>query len=118
MKFERKIPSYIKRAKKDGLFLGFIYLLVFMSIFTLAIWQIFESRYNSASIGIIAIAFNLRAYDFISQELKAAEDPEFETFYTKNILLNEGIRLWMAVQDQPHENFQFAEEVLPRGNSL
>jgi hypothetical protein len=22
----------------------------------------------------------------------AAEDPEFETFYTKNILLNEGIR--------------------------
>lgn len=53
MKFERKIPSYIKRAKKDGLFLGFIYLLVFMSIFTLAIWQTFESRYNSASIGII-----------------------------------------------------------------
>jgi photosystem II P680 reaction center D2 protein len=47
--------------------------------------------------------------------LKAAEDPEFETFYTKNILLNEGIRLWMAVQDQPH---QFPEEVLPRGNSL
>ena len=37
---------------------------------------------------------------------------------TKNILLNEGIRLWMAVQDQPHENFQFPEEVLPRDNSL
>ena len=50
----------------------------------------------SSSIGIIGLAFNLRAYDFISQELKAAEDPEFETFYTKNILLNEGIRLWMA----------------------
>ena len=72
----------------------------------------------SSSIGIIGLAFNLRAYDFISQELKAAEDPEFETFYTKNILLNEGIRLWMAVQDQPHENYQFPEEVLPRGNSL
>ena len=40
------------------------------------------------------------------------EDPEFETFYTKNILLNEGIRLWMAVQDQPHENIQFPEEVI------
>ena len=53
MKFERKIPSYIKRAKKDGLFLGFIYLLVFMSIFTLAIWQTLESRFNSASIGTI-----------------------------------------------------------------
>ena len=47
----------------------------------------------TSSIGIIGLAFNLRAYDFISQELKAAEDPEFETFYTKNILLNEGIRL-------------------------
>ena len=72
----------------------------------------------ASSIGIVGLAFNLRAYDFISQELKAAEDPEFETFYTKNILLNEGIRLWMAVQDQPHENFYFPEEVLPRGNSL
>ena len=72
----------------------------------------------TSSIGIIGLAFNLRAYDFISQELKAAEDPEFETFYTKNILLNEGIRQWMAVQDQPHENLQFPEEVLPRGNSL
>ena len=72
----------------------------------------------TSSLGIIGLAFNLRAYDFVSQELKAAEDPEFETFYTKNVLLNEGIRLWMAVQDQPHENFQFPEEVLPRGNSL
>jgi photosystem II P680 reaction center D2 protein len=71
-----------------------------------------------SSIGIVGLATNLRAYDFVSQELKAAEDPEFETFYTKNILLNEGIRLWMSVQDQPHENFQFPEEVLPRGNSL
>jgi photosystem II P680 reaction center D2 protein len=72
----------------------------------------------SSSVGIVGLAFNLRAYDFISQELKAAEDPEFETFYTKNILLNEGLRLWMCVQDQPHEYFQFPEEVLPRGNSL
>jgi photosystem II P680 reaction center D2 protein len=72
----------------------------------------------TSALGIFGLAFNLRAYDFISQELKAAEDPEFETFYTKNILLNEGIRLWMSVQDQPHENFQLPEEVLPRGNSL
>jgi hypothetical protein len=27
----------------------------------------------------------------------AVEDPEFETFYTKNILVNEGIHAWMAV---------------------
>jgi photosystem II P680 reaction center D2 protein len=44
--------------------------------------------------------------------------PEFETFYTKNILLNEGLRAWMAPADQPHENFVFPEEVLPRGNAL
>ncbi|MGL5795555.1 MAG: photosystem II protein D2, partial [Waterburya sp.] len=71
-----------------------------------------------ASIGIIGIALNLRAYDFVSQELRAAEDPEFETFYTKNILLNEGLRAWMSTQDQPQENFEFPEEVLPRGNAL
>nr|KJB10925.1 hypothetical protein B456_001G234300 [Gossypium raimondii] len=51
-------------------------------------------------------------------EIRAAEDPEFETFYTKNILLNEGIRAWMAAQDQPHENLIFLEEVLPCGNAL
>ncbi|MEO1765169.1 MAG: photosystem II D2 protein (photosystem q(a) protein), partial [Cyanobacteria bacterium J06629_18] len=58
------------------------------------------------------------AYDFISQELRAAEDPEFETFYTKNVLLNEGARAWMAQEDQPHQHFQFPSEVLPRGNAL
>ena len=71
-----------------------------------------------ASVGIVGIALNLRAYDFVSQELRAAEDPEFETFYTKNILLNEGLRAWMSPQDQPHQNFVFPEEVLPRGNAL
>jgi photosystem II P680 reaction center D2 protein len=72
----------------------------------------------ASSIGIVGLAFNLRAYDFIGQELKGFEDPEFETFYTKNILLNEGIRAWMAAQDQPHEQLVFPEEVLPRGNAL
>ena len=67
----------------------------------------------TSSIGIIGLALNLRAYDFVSQEIRAAEDPEFETFYTKNILLNEGLRAWMAPADQPHENFVFPEEVLP-----
>ena len=71
-----------------------------------------------SSIGIIGLALNLRAYDFVSQEIRAAEDPEFETFYTKNILLNEGLRAWMAPADQPHEQFVFPEEVLPRGNAL
>eukprot|EP00978_Attheya_sp_CCMP212_P047733 scaffold425542_cov617-Attheya_sp.AAC.8 len=69
----------------------------------------------TSAIGIVGLALNLRAYDFVSQELRAAEDPEFETFYTKNILLNEGIRAWMAAQDQPHENFVFPEEALLGG---
>ncbi|KAL5646564.1 hypothetical protein ACJX0J_002201 [Zea mays] len=54
-----------------------------------------------SAIGVVGLALNLRAYDF--------------TFYTKNILLNEGIRAWMAAQDQPHENLIFPEEVLPPG---
>ena len=53
----------------------------------------------ASSLGILGLVFNLRAYDFVSQELKATEDPEFETFYTKNILLNEKIHLWMAIHD-------------------
>nr|YP_009589668.1 photosystem II protein D2 [Selaginella remotifolia]QBL76251.1 photosystem II protein D2 [Selaginella remotifolia] len=71
-----------------------------------------------SAIGVVGLASNLRAYDFVSQEIRAAEDPEFETFYTKNILPNEGIRARMAAQDQPHENLVFPEEVPPRGNAL
>ncbi|PHT62428.1 hypothetical protein T459_33733 [Capsicum annuum] len=52
------------------------------------------------------------------KEIRAAEDPGFETFYTKNILLNEGIHTWMAAQDWPYENLIFLEDVLPRGNAL
>jgi len=65
-----------------------------------------------SAVGVVGLALNLRAYDFVSQELRAAEDPEFETFYT-NILLNEGIRAWMAPQDQPHEQFQFLRRYCP-----
>ena len=62
----------------------------------------------ASSLGILVLAFNLLAYDFVSQELKATEDLEFESFYTKNILLNEEIRPWMAIQDQPHEKFSIS----------
>jgi len=71
-----------------------------------------------ASIGIVGLALNLRAYDFVSQEIRAAEDASYETFYTKNQLLNEGIRAWMAPVDQPQMNLVLPEEVLPRGNAL
>ena len=29
---------------------------------------------------LLLITLNLRAYDFVSQEIRASEDPEFETF--------------------------------------
>ena len=67
-------------------------------------------------LGIVGPVFNLRAYDFVFQELKASEDPGFGTFYTKNILLYYGIRLWVSVHDQLYEIFQFPEEVIPKGN--
>jgi photosystem II P680 reaction center D2 protein len=71
-----------------------------------------------SAIGVVGLRLNLRADDFVSQELRTAEDPEFETFYTKNILLNEGIRAWIAPENQPNENLVYLEEVLPRGNAL
>ena len=34
----------------------------------------------ASSLGVIGLVFNLLAYDFVSQEFKAEEDPESETF--------------------------------------
>ncbi|KAF3455759.1 hypothetical protein FNV43_RR00401 [Rhamnella rubrinervis] len=64
-----------------------------------------------SALGVVGLALNLRAYDFVSQEINAGKDPEFETSHTKNILLIEGIHAWMAAQDQPHENLIFPVEV-------
>ena len=55
----------------------------------------------ASSIGVVGLALNLRAYDFVSQELRAAEDAEFESFYTKNILLNEGVRMASSSRPTP-----------------
>ena len=48
-----------------------------------------------SALGVVGLALNLRAYDFVSQEIRAAED-----------------RAWMAAQDQPHETLVFPEEVV------
>ncbi|KAG5595821.1 hypothetical protein H5410_037053 [Solanum commersonii] len=50
-----------------------------------------------SALGVVNLALNLPAYDFVSQEIHVAKDPEFETFYTKNILLNEGIGAFLLV---------------------
>ncbi|EYU25524.1 hypothetical protein MIMGU_mgv1a025554mg, partial [Erythranthe guttata] len=52
-----------------------------------------------SALGVVGLAMNLRAYDFVSQEFGAVKDPESGTLYTKNILLNEGICIWRAAQD-------------------
>ena len=34
-----------------------------------------------SALGVVGLALNLRAYGFVSQEIRAAEDPEIETFF-------------------------------------
>ncbi|KAG5585234.1 hypothetical protein H5410_045668 [Solanum commersonii] len=36
-----------------------------------------------SALGVVGLALNLRAYDFVSQEIRATKDPEFETFNIK-----------------------------------
>ena len=43
----------------------------------MALAPVAVSRTNA--IGVVGLALNLCAYGFLSQELRAVEDPEFET---------------------------------------
>jgi hypothetical protein len=52
-KISRKIPSYLNRSSKGGLLVGFIYVIAFMSILFLAIWQTFESENNKSSLQLV-----------------------------------------------------------------
>ena len=53
MKIDKKTPSYLLRANRGGLLIGFIYVLVFMSILFLWIWQTFESENNKSSMNLV-----------------------------------------------------------------
>jgi chromosome segregation ATPase len=44
MKADKSSPAYLKQSNSGGLFIGFLYVLVFMSIFSLGIWQSLESK--------------------------------------------------------------------------
>ena len=59
MKVERKLPEYLKRANSGGLLLGFIYVLVFMSILFLWIWQTFETENDKSLLNTIDERLNL-----------------------------------------------------------
>ena len=49
LKIDKKPPSYLKRSSEGGLLISFIYVLTFLSILFLVIWQTFESESNKAS---------------------------------------------------------------------
>ena len=49
LKINKKPPSYLKRSSEGGLLIGFIYVLTFLSILFLIIWQTFESESSKAS---------------------------------------------------------------------
>jgi predicted nucleic acid-binding Zn-ribbon protein len=47
---DKTSPPYLKKTISGGLFVGFLYVLLFMSILGLGIWQSFESSYTDAKI--------------------------------------------------------------------
>lgn len=49
LKINKNPPSYLKRSSEGGLLIGFIYVLTFLSILFLIIWQTFESESSKAS---------------------------------------------------------------------
>ena len=53
LKITKNLPSYLKKSSKGGLLIGFIYVIVFMSILFLAIWQTFESENNKSSMKLV-----------------------------------------------------------------
>ncbi len=59
MKVEKKFPEYLKRANSGGLLVGFIYVLVFMSILFLWIWQTFETENDKSLLNTIDERLNL-----------------------------------------------------------
>ena len=47
---DKTSPAYLKKTKSGGLFVGFLYVLLFMSILGLGIWQSFESSSTETKI--------------------------------------------------------------------
>ena len=53
LKITKNAPSYLEKSSKGGLLIGFIYVIAFMSILFLAIWQTFESENNKSSMKLV-----------------------------------------------------------------
>ena len=53
LKITKNLPSYLEKSSKGGLLIGFIYVIAFMSILFLIIWQTFESENNKSSMKLV-----------------------------------------------------------------
>ena len=53
LKVTKNLPSYLEKSSKGGLLSGFIYVIAFMSILFLIIWQTFESENNKSSMKLV-----------------------------------------------------------------
>ena len=53
LKITKNLPSYLEKSSKGGLLVGFIYVIAFLSILFLAIWQTFESENNKSSMKLV-----------------------------------------------------------------
>ncbi len=53
LKITKNLPSYLEKSSKGGLLIGFIYVIAFMSILFLGIWQTFESENNKSSMKLV-----------------------------------------------------------------
>ena len=53
LKITKNLPSYLKKSSRGGLLIGFIYVIAFMSILFLIIWQTFESENNKSSMKLV-----------------------------------------------------------------
>ena len=53
LKIDKKLPAYLQRSNRSGLLIGFIYVITFMSILFLGIWQTFESESNKSSLTLV-----------------------------------------------------------------
>ena len=50
---DKTSPAYLSKSSSGGLLIGFIYILVFMSILSIAIWQSFESKATKTILGSV-----------------------------------------------------------------
>ena len=50
---DKTSPAYLNKASSGGLLIGFIYILVFMSILSLGIWQSYESKASRTILGSV-----------------------------------------------------------------